>query len=40
MKRKQVRLFNYKEFIIACIVLALEYIHNRNEPILHRDIKP
>ena len=35
---KQVWSFQYLEFIIACILVALEFIHIKN--ILHRDIKP
>lgn len=31
---------NQTKFFIACIVSGLEYIHNKDTPILHRDIKP
>ena len=31
---------NQTKFFIACIVSGLEYIHNKETPILHRDIKP
>ena len=39
MKRKQVfKLVFTLEFMIACVIVGLEFMHNKN--ILQRDIKP
>ena len=39
LRNKQVRTAdNLIEFFVACIVLGLEYIHNKGY--IHRDIKP
>ena len=27
-----------KEFIVACVFISLEYLHNKN--VIHRDLKP